>query len=448
MNTKTKEIDMTGGPLAKGILLYSVPLMFSNVLQVLFNLADVAVVGRFAGTIALGAVGSTSLIITMTTGILLGLSGGVNAVTALYTGARNEKNVRKCVNTSFLICLTAGFLLLLAGLFLTLPLLRLIGTKEELIGGARIYLTIYLLGSPGLAMYNYGNAVLSAIGDTRRPLKYLMSAGVINIILNLLFVIGFHMDVVGFALASIISQYISGVLVLHFLLKSKEVYGLKLREGFAVDRKIAGRVLAIGLPTAIQYSLFAIANLFIQSAVNSFDHIVVEGNSAAMNADNIVYDIMAAFYTACTSFIAQNLGAGKKERIKKVYFLTLTYSCLIAVILGGLLAIFRVPFLHLFTTDEQVIHYGSIRLGIMGCSYWISAFMDDSAAAARGMGKSIIPTAIVIAGSVVYRIIWVCTVFAYYHTLPALYLVYATAWTFTSVLGNVYFYRVYRSAHV
>ena len=213
---KSNEIDMTTGSLPKKILMYSVPLMLSNVLQVMFNLCDVAVVGKFVGPLALGAVGSTSIIITLTTGILLGLAGGVNAVVALFVGAKNSANVKKAVHTSIVICMIAGLLLLLSGLFLSRPVLNLIGTKKELIDGAVIYLTIYLLGSPALAMYNYGNAVLSAVGDTKRPLMYLITAGIINVVLNLFFVIVCRLGVVGVALASIISQYISAFLILKF----------------------------------------------------------------------------------------------------------------------------------------------------------------------------------------------------------------------------------------
>ncbi len=440
---KSNEIDMTTGSLPKKMLIYSLPLMLSNVLQVMFNLCDVAVVGKFVGPLALGAVGSTSIIVTLTTGILLGLAGGVNAVVALFVGAKNSANVKKAVHTSIIICLIAGFLLLLSGLFLSRPVLLLIGTKKELINGAVVYLTIYLLGSPALAMYNYGNAVLSAVGDTKRPLMYLITAGVINVVLNLFFVLVCNLGVIGVALASIISQYISAFLILKFLFGCGKDYGLYIKN-IGIDSHIAARVLRIGLPAAVQYSLFAIANLYIQSAVNSFDHVVVEGNSAAANADNIVYDMMAAFYTACTSFIAQNLGARKRDRIKHAYLVAQLYSFLIGAVFGALLVIFRTQFLNLLTSDPDVVHFGSIRLAIMGCSYFISAFMDNAAAGARGLGRSVIPTIIVIMGSVVFRIVWVCTIFARIHTLISLYLVYASAWIFTAVIGTTYFIIIFR----
>ncbi len=444
MKEQTKKaMDMCHGPLGKNLLFFSIPLMFSNVLQVLFNLSDVAVVGHFAGAIALGSVGSTTILVTLTTGLLLGMSAGVNAITARYLGAQDHTRVEKAVHSSFLLCLAVGALLLLAGFIFTHPVLSLLGTKDELIGGATLYLTIYLCGSPALAMYNYGNAILSAVGDTKRPLIYLAISGVINIVLNLCFVLGLHLDVAGVALASIISQYISAALVLHHLIRCRTEYRLQLRL-IRLDRHVAVQILRIGVPSAIQYSLFAIANLFVQGAVNTFDHVVVEGNSAAVNADSIVFDMMSAFYTATTSFIAQNYGAGNKKRIMKVYGITTLYSFGLGLFMGILLFFFRMPFLSLFTTDPDVLHYGSVRLSIMAFSYCLSAFMDNAAGAARGIGKSIAPTIIVISGAVILRIAWIYTIFAYFGTLPSLYLLYACSWCVTSIIGNLYFFHCYR----
>ena len=280
--TQTKELDMVNGPLARKILIYSIPLMFSNLLQVFFNMTDVAVVGKFAGARALGSVGSTTIIITLTTGILLGMGGGVNAVTALHMGAEDYQRVHKTVHTSAILCFIAGLLLLVAGLAFSKPLLEVMNTKPELIDGATAYLMIYLCGSPALALYNFGNGVLSAVGDTKRPLIYLSISGIINIVLNLFFVIVCRLGVIGVAIASII----------RFLLKTYGSYGLRMKD-IAIDRDAAAAVLRIGVPAAIQYSLFAIANICIQTSINSFSHVVVEGNSAATNADSLIYDMMA-----------------------------------------------------------------------------------------------------------------------------------------------------------
>ena len=441
--TDAPSIDMCNGPVGKKILLFSIPLMFSNVLQVLFNLSDVAVVGHFAGAIALGSVGSTTTLVTLFTGLMLGIASGVNAITARFLGAMNPKKVEKAVHTSFILCLTLGILLLLFGLLFTKPVLFLLHTKKELIDGAVLYLTIYLCGSPALAMFNYGNAILSANGDTKRPLTYLTISGIINVILNLIFVINFHMGVAGVALASIIAQYISAFLVLRHLTRVKSIIRLQFRQ-IRLDRRICSQILHIGIPSAMQYSLFAIANLFVQSAVNTFNHVVVEGNSAAANADSLIFDMMSAFYTACTSFIAQNYGAGHKKRILKIYGITSLYSFGLGLFLGLLLVVLRTPFLSMFNADPEILYYGSVRLTIMGCSYCLSAFMDNATAAARGIGKSIVPTFIVISGSVILRIVWIFTIFSWFHTLKSLYLLYSCSWIVTAAAGNIYFWRCYK----
>ena len=441
---KSYEMDLCSGSLFKKILTYSLPLMFSNILQVVFNMSDVAVVGKFAGSVALGAVGSTSILITLFTGILMGLSGGVNALTARYIGSKKDKEVSETVHTSAILCLICGILIAVFGIIFSNAILNIMHTKDELIRDAVLYLRIYLLGMPALALYNFGNAVLSAAGDTKRPLYYLAFAGVINVLLNLFFVIVCRLDVVGVAAASIIAQYISAGLILTSLFKSNESFALNIRS-LKINSDKAGRILKIGIPSAFQFALFAIANLFVQTGVNSFDHIMVEGNSAAANADPLVYDMMAAFYTACASFIAQNLGAQKKDRILKSYIICLLYSFLVGLLLGLLLYVFRYPFLSLFTNEAAVVDAGIKRLSLMALSYSISAFMDCSIAASRGLGKTIIPTIIVIMGSCVFRIIWIYTIFAHFKTIQSLYSLYAVSWTITAIFEIAYFIKIYKS---
>lgn len=436
------EQDLTKGNLWKQILVFSFPLMISNVLQVLFNMADVAVVGRFAGSIALGAVGSTTTLVTLFTGLLIGMAGGVNVLVARFYGAKKEKDVQETSHTAVIICLLTGILIMVLGLLFANGILELLHTKDELIEGAALYLRIYFLGMPALAIYNFGNAVFSAVGNTKKPLYYLATAGVINIILNLFFVIVCKLDVAGVALASIISQYTSAILILRSLFMTKEIYGLKLSM-FKPNSQKAGMILSIGVPSAIQYAIFQVANLFIQFGVNSFDATMVAGNSAAANADGLVYDVMAAFYTACSSFIGQNYGAGNKERVRNSYFVSLAYSFGIGLVIGVTLEIFGTQFLSLFTTEQAVIDAGMKRLGIMGFSYCISAFMDATIAASRGLGKSVVPTIIVIMGSCVFRIIWVYTIFAYFKTIPSLYLLYVFSWSITAIVEMIYFKVIY-----
>ena len=439
----SRTIEMTSGSLWKNILLFSIPLVLTQLLEVLFNLSDVAVAGKFADYRALGAVGSTTQLVTLFTGFLIGLGSGVNVEVARSLGAEDRERTEKNIHTSFIICAAAGVLLCLICCVFARDILVLLRTKDELLEGAVLYFSIYALGMPAMAVYNFGNGVLSAVGDTKRPLIYLSISGIINIVLNLFFVIVCRLGVIGVAIASIIAQYISAALIIRFLMKTYGSYGLRMKD-IAIDRDAAAAVLRIGVPAAIQYSLFALANICIQTSINSFSHVVVEGNSAATNADSLIYDMMAAFYTACTSFIAQNLGARKKERVLRTFFITLAYSFLMGLVLGVALFIFQRPFLLLFTSDNAVIHYGQIRIGVMAFVYCVSAFMDNATAAARGIGKSVAPTIIVVMGSVVFRIIWLLTVFAYFKTLQSLYLIYVISWTLTAIAGNIYFAYHYR----
>lgn len=441
--SKRKPLDLTEGSLVKKIFIFSLPLMLSNVLQVLFNMSDLAVVGRFAGSEALGAVGSTTTLVMLFTGFLIGIGSGVNTLIARHIGASEDEAVARACNASALVGLVTGLVVAALGIGLSRPFLLLLQTKPELLDGAVLYVRIYFCGMPALAVYNFGNGVFSADGDTRRPLLYLSVAGVVNILLNLLFVIAFRMSVAGVALASIISQYLSAAFIFVALCHTARPYRLNFRE-FRIEKDKLKSVLVLGVPAGVQNAIFSAANLFIQAGVNSFDTVMVEGNAAAANADAFIYDIMAAFYTACTSFMSQNLGAGKKDRLLKSYFVSLAYAAGIGAIVSVGIFLLGRPFLSLFTTDAEVVEAGMKRLTIMSFSYAVSAFMDCTIAASRGLGKTIVPTVIVVMGSCVFRIIWVYTVFAYFKTIPSLYLLYIFSWAITALAEIVYFVFVYR----
>lgn len=436
---------MTQGALPRQILFFSIPLILSNLLQVLFNLADIAVVGQFVGSNALGAVGSTTILITMFTGFLIGLSGGINTLVARYFGAADSRGVHETVHTAALISLASGAILLTLGVSLSRAILQLLGTKPELLESANLYLRIYFLGMPALALYNFGNAVFSAIGNTRKPLFYLTISGILNVILNLFFVIVCGLEVAGVALASIISQYLSAFLIILALLRSKETYGMQL-SALRLNGSRAAEILRIGLPAGLQNIIFALANLFIQSGVNTFSTTMVSGNSAAANADNIIYDVMMAFYVACSSFMGQNYGARQYDRVRKSYLLCLVYSIGIGMILGLLTLAFGQTFLGFFTPDAEVVEAGMKRLSIMCLSYGLSGFMDNTIAASRALGKTLVPTIVVVLGSCVFRIIWVNTIFAYFRTIPSLYLLYPASWILTGAAEIIYFIRIYRQA--
>lgn len=437
--------DLTVGSLPKKILFFSVPLMLSNMLQVLFNMSDIAVVGRFSGAEALGSVGSTSILVTLFTGLFMGLGSGINVIAANYLGARREKDVRETVHTAFLISLIAGVGIFAAAFLLTPFFLKLLKTRSELFPGAVTYLRIYLIGSPALAVYNFGNAVFSAAGNTKKPLAIMSLAGVINVALNIIFVVAFKLGVAGVAIASASSQYFSAFLIMYCLTRADGDIRLCFRELRLCGDK-AVKILRMGVPSAMQNAIFAIANLFIQSGVNSFSTVMVEGNSAAANADSLVYDVMAALYTAASSFIGQNFGANKRDRVLKSYLISLGYSFGIGFILGVSLVLFGRSFLAIFTTEPEVIEAGMARLTVMGLSYGFSAFMDCTIAASRGLGSTIVPTVVVILGSCVFRIIWIYTVFAYFHTTTALYLVYIFSWTITAAAEIIHFKKCYKTA--
>lgn len=437
--------SLTEGALPGQILAFSLPLMLSNLLQVLFNMSDVAVVGRFAGSTALGAVGSTSTFVTLFTGALIGLSGGINVLVARFYGARHANDVSRAVHSAFVVSLAAGALLLLVGLLGSPAMLRLLNTKDDLLPGAIIYLRIYFLGMPAMALYNFGNAVFGAIGETKKPLAYLSAAGVLNVALNLLFVVVFHLDEAGVALASVVSQCLSAWLILRALTRLDGCCALDYR-ALRADRAMIKRILLLGVPAACQNMIFAVANLFIQVGVNSFDSLMVKGNSAAANADNFIYDAMAAFYMACSSFMGQNYGAGKERRVKQSYVISMAYSFVVALALGALLYFLGPEFLALFTSEAAVVDAGMKRVRVMAFAYCISAFQDCTIAASRGLGKTVVPTIIVVLGSVVFRVSWVYTIFAAIHTIPSLYLLYPCSWTLTAIAEMAYFFYAYKQS--
>lgn len=435
--------DLTHGNLWKQILFFGVPLILTNMLQVLFNMSDIAVVGNFAGSTALGSVGSTTILVALFTGILIGLSSGVNVLVARFFGAKDEYNLERTVQSAFYIMLIAGVINMVIGLLLSESMLVLLGTKEELLPGAKLYMQIYFTGMPALGIYNFGNAVFSAIGNTKKPLLYLFSSGVINVILNLFFVIVCRMDVAGVALASSLSQYVSAILIVVSLLRADGAYKLVIGIKNVTKEKVKN-ILALGIPASAQNVIFYVANLFVQAGVNTFETVYVNGNSVAANSDSLVYDAMAGFYTACSSFIGQNFGVKNKKRILGSYLISLLYSFALGAVMGGLLLIFGTQFLSIFTSDAEIIATGWLRLKIMAYSYCISAFMDCTIAASRGIGKTFVPTIIVISGSCVFRIIWIYTVFAYFKTIGSLYLLYPCSWALTAIAEIIYFFAVFK----
>ena len=437
-------LDPCQGSLSKGIILFSLPLIFTNVLQVLFNIADVAVAGRFAGAAALGAVGSTTTPIFLFIGMLIGISSGVNAIVAYYVGAKRDNLRNSTIYTAFTVCLVSGIFLMTLGILLCRPVLTAMNTKPELMESAVLYFCICMMGLPALALYNFGNAVLNAIGDTRRPLIYLMVAGVINVALDIVFIVAFGMGVSGVALATAISQGVSAALVLNAVFRRTPQLNVKFSQMF-FNGKSAIHILKVGLPAGLQHSVFALANSFVQMGVNSFSAITVAGVAAEDRLDILVYQTMAAFYIAGATFVGQNYGAGNKKRIFQSYLISTGFAFVAGALLGGLFYANGRALIGIFTKESAVIDEGMKKLFIMSFSFCISSFMDGSVAASRGLGKTLVPSFIIIMGSCVFRLIWIFTVFAFFKTIESLYLLYIFSWVITGIAAIFYFLKIYKS---
>ncbi len=434
---------MTEGPIGSAVFFFSAPLILSNLLQVVFNMSDIAVVGHFAGSAALGSVGSTAQLVSLFTAFLIGMGAGINVLIARHYGAGQQKSTESAVHTALTISMLTGIIICIAGQLLARPILVLFGTKPELLEGAVLYVRLYFLGIPAMAVYNFGSAVYDAVGDTRRPLYFLSLAGIVNVLLNLFFVIVLHWDVAGVAVASAVSQLMAAVLVIVALTKESDCFAIHLNR-LRIDPDKARSLLSIGLTSGLQTAIFPLANLFIQSGVNSFDAVMVAGNAAAANADGIVYETMNAFYIACSSFMSQNYGAGKRKRVIQSYLWSLGWSFGSAFLLGLLLYLAGPVFLGIFTSDPAVIAGGLQRLNIMAFSYAFSAFMDCTIAASRSLGLTTVPTVIVLFGSCLFRILWIKTVFAHFHTIPSLYLLYIFSWGITASFEILYFIRSWK----
>ena len=438
---KTFEIDMCNGPLLSKMLLFTVPLILSGILQLLFNAADVIVVGQFAGKEALAAVGSTGSLTNLLVNLFIGMSVGVNVLVARYYGGKQDKEVSETVHTAIVISVLGGILLAVIGLVLSRPLLTLMDTPEDVIWHSVLYMRIYFLGMPMMLLYNFGSAVLRAIGDTRRPLYYLTIAGVINVCLNLWFVISLHMGVAGVALATIIAQAVSAVLIVRCLMKSEGCFQLSPHK-----LKISGdkfvRIARIGLPAGLQGALFSISNVLIQSSVNSFGSVAMAGNTAASNLEGFVYTAMNGVHQTAVSFTGQNLGGKRFDRITGILTRCLVLVTLIGLVMGNGFVIFGEALLGLYSADAEVIAYGMQRLLYICTLYFMCGVMEVFVGSIRGLGYAIMPMIVSLLGACVFRVIWIYTIFSWNRTLETLYISYPVSWTLTAVVHLICFFIV------
>ncbi|MBR0164085.1 MAG: MATE family efflux transporter [Lachnospiraceae bacterium] len=444
---KTYEIDMVHGPLTGKILLFAVPLMISGILQLLFNAADIIVVGQFASDYSVAAVGSTGSLINLLVSVFMGLSVGVNVIVAHYHAIAREEDVSETVHTAVVTSFFAGLFLTFFGMLLAAPLLSLMGTPDEVLPLAAVYLRIYFAGMCVNLLYNIGSAVLRATGDTRRPLFYLTIAGVVNVILNLFFVIVLHMDVAGVALATILSQCISAVLVLRCLATSEGSYRLE-RKKLRIKKDKLLRILQIGLPAGLQGSVFSLSNVIIQSSVNAFGAMAMAGNAAGANIEGFVYVSMNAFYQACVTFVSQNFGAHEWKRVKRVLVTCLVLVAGTGLVLGNLCHLFARPLVSLYTSDPDAVSVGMMRISVICTVYLVCGMMEVACGAVRGLGAAITPMIVATAGACGLRILWILTIFRMpgYHTLRMLYLSYPVSWVVTGIAHLVCFILLLKRA--
>ncbi len=437
------EMDMCSGALLPKILLYSLPLMLSGILQLLFNAADVVVVGRFAGSDALAAVGSTSSLINLLVNVFMGLSVGTNVMVARFFGAGQKKELEEMVHTAILTSIVSGVVLVFVGLILSRPALLLMDTPEDVIDQAVLYIRIYFVGMPVMMLYNFGSAVLRAVGDTRRPLYFLMIAGVVNVVLNLFFVIALSMGVAGVALATIISQTISALLVLLCLMRTEGDYRVDLKRLRIVKDKMI-KMIKIGLPAGMQGALFSVSNVLIQSSVNSFGSIAMAGNTAAQNLEGFVYTAMNSLHQTCISFTGQNYGARQYKRMGKILMICLGCVIAVGVLMGNGVYLAGGVLLKLYSPDAEVIQYGILRLFYICTTYALCGMMDVMVGSLRGMGYGIMPMLVSLTGACLFRVVWIMTIFKAHHSLEILYVSYPISWALTFAVHLLCFFIVYR----
>ena len=431
MATTSRSADLTSGPMLQKIILFSVPLAASSILQLLFNAADVVVVGRFAGSTALAAVGSNGSLINLLVNLFVGLSLGANVVAARCFGARDEKGVQDTVHTAVALGLVSGVLLAVVGFCAARGLLELMSCPEDVIGLSALYLKIYFIGMPMTMLYNFSSALLRAVGDTKRPLYCLAAAGIINVVLNLVFVIGFSMSVAGVALATIISQTVSACMVTRMLMKEEGALHLDLHHlGFHMGA--LKQILLIGLPAGLQSTVFSLSNVVIQSAINSFGSTVVAGSSASANLEGFVYTAMNAFSQAAVTFTSQNMGARKYQNLNRVVLNCLLCAIVTGVMLGGGAVLAGTQLLHFYSSDAAVIAAGYERLRVICGTYLLCGIMDTLASSLRGLGYSVLPMVVSLVGSCLLRLVWIATIFQLNRTPFMLYISYPISWILTA----------------
>ena len=440
------EIDICNGTIMDKLISFSLPLMLSGILQLLFNAVDIVVVGRFTGSQALAAVGSTTALINLFINLFIGVSLGANVLAARYYAAGKQKEMSETVHTAMLFALISGCVMVLAGLFFSRGALELMDTPDDVISQAALYMKIYFMGMPFFMLYNYGAAILRAVGDTKRPLLFLVISGAANAALNLLLVIVFSMGVAGVAVATVISQCISCVMVLSCLIRTESSYQLSLKK-LRIRPAYLLQIFQVGIPAGIQSTVITFSNVLLQSSVNSFGSTAMAGYTAANNIFGFLYTSINSVSQACMSFTSQNYGAGKKKRMDLVLRDCLILTVVIGLLMGGGAYLFGPELLHIYTSDEAVIACGMEILLYTTVTYFLCGIMDLIPGALRGMGRSAVPMLLSVIGTVGTRIIWIYLIFPAHRSLAVLFISYPVSWLATIIMQAACFFFVRKNVH-
>ena len=442
MNKLRKSVDMLNGDLYSNILIFALPVILSGVIQLLFNAIDMIVVGKFSGSASMAAVSSTGSLINLVTNLFIGLSVGSSVAVAKRIGTNNYEAIQKAVHTAMKIAFIAGTFITIIGIIFSKNFLILMKSPSDVIDLSTLYLRLYFTGMLGTFVYNFASGILRAKGDTKRPLMALSIAGVLNVVLNLLFVIVFKMDVAGVGLASSISSYVSAIIVIIVLISDPGYIKLDLRHMY-IDKDSLIDIVKVGIPAGIQSTVFSLSNVVIQSSINEFGSIVMAGSGAASSIANFVYTAMNAFYQTCLTFTSQNVGAGNIKRVKSINLICLLYVSIVGLVLGNLVYIFADNLLAIYSNDIEVIASGKIKLLYMSVPYFICGIMDVYVGSLRGMGSSIFPMIVSLTGACAFRLIWIATYFRINHTIDVLYLSYPLSWIITASVHFITFLVIY-----
>lgn len=428
MAKQNKSIDIVGGPIVKGLILFTIPIILTGMLQLLFNAADTIVVGRYGTDTALAAVGSTGALITLILNLFMGLSVGASVNAAHCYGAGDKRGVHQVVHTSILASVITGIFVGVLGVAVATPALKVMGTPDDVIGQASLYMKIYFCGVPAQMVYNFAASILRSAGDTKRPLYFLSISGVVNLLLNLLLVIVFHLDVAGVAIATVTSEVLSAALIVIHMMRTDEWYKLEISKLRIYKDKLI-KILKIGLPAGLQGTVFSLSNVVLQSSINSFGYVAMNGNSAAGNLEGFIYMAINSFHQSAVAYVGQNVGAGRPKRVNKIVASSLITVTLVAVTLSGLFLLFRIPLLKIYIPNsEEAVAYGAARMMVIFSTYFLNGGNDVMTGILRGMGSSVAPMLISTIGICGTRILWVTLIFPHFHSLFSLYCSYPVSW--------------------